>query len=200
MVRRLSLLAAVVAFVGLALPTQAEAQWTLYVEGGATFPSGDFSDYAKTGWMGIGGFVFDVSGGLSLGVEGFYGSNSHDDYDFDTTGSILSGANFSAVGSAAASDKTDLYGFMGTLSYFFHVGGNIQPYAFGGLGMMWHSFKSDLFENESESAFAYELGAGVSFGLSESMSIFGEGRYMAATGDISDTKLFGIFAGLAFGM
>lgn len=198
MVRRLSLLAAVVAFVGLALPTQAEAQWTLYVEGGATFPSGDFSDFAKTGWMGIGGFVYQLSSGIGLGAEGFYGSNNHKD---DVFGTVSSVANFSAVAAAAASDKTDLSGFMGTLTYFFEVGGTVDPYVFGGLGMLYHKFKSDVLDSsETEKAFGWELGAGVSFGVSESMSIFGEGRYMAGTGDISGTKLFGIFAGLAFGL
>ena len=185
MVRRLSLLAAV-AFTGLSVPSSADAQGTLYLQGGGTFPTNDYGNEASTGWMAIGGYVFDVSGGISLGIEGFYGSNSHDEE-----------AEFFLDG-----DKTDLYGGYGTVSYFFQLDSQIQPYVFGGLGWLVHDFKSDGSFSGSSNGFSWEFGGGVGFPLSESISIYGEGRYMSAsTGDevISyTTALWGLFAGLAF--
>ena len=199
MARRLSVLAVALAFIGLSVPSHAQAQGSLYLQGGATFPSSEYGDFAKTGWMAIGGYVFDVSGGIALGVEGFYGQNSHDDYDI--TGTLSTGALFSSVAGAAAGDRTDLYGGMGTVSYFFNLDSSLTPYVFGGAGYMVHKYVTDISGlSGSEGSFAWEFGGGVGFPLSESIDLYGEGRYMAGTGDISGTKLWGLFAGLAFNM
>jgi len=194
MVKGLSFLAAAAALV-FAVPSQVEAQTTLYLGAGGGFPSGDFGEYAKTGFLGVGGVLFNIPSvqGLGAGVEGFYGSFSHDDYNIETTASSV--ANFSSVAGAAASDKTDIYGFMGILDYSFDTGGALQPYLFGGLGLLVHKYKTDIADlSESKSYFGYEFGAGLGFGVSETISIFGEGRYMGAT----DTKLWALLAGLAF--
>lgn len=185
MARRLSVLAVALAFIGLSVPSNAQAQGSLYLQGGATFPTSDYGEFAKTGWMAIGGYVFDVSGGIALGIEGFYGQNSHDDTILD----VLDG------------DRTDLYGGMGTVSYFFKMDSSITPYVFGGAGYLVHKWVTDLTSGGgSEGSFAWEFGGGVGFPLSESIDLYGEGRYMAGTGDNSGTKLWGLFAGLAFNM
>ncbi len=201
MARRLSVLAVAVAFIGLSLPSTAQAQWTFYVAGGATFPTGDFGNYANTGWMGIAGALFDIQDGISLGVEGFYGQNNHEE-NLLTTSRIADPANFAVVGSSAAADKTNPYGFMGTLTYMFGMDGSVKPYVFGGAGILWHKYTADTTIgdlNATDSGFAYEFGGGVAFGLSPSTSLFAEGRYMAGTGD-ADTKMWGIFGGFAFGL
>ena len=193
MVKRLSFLVA--AALVFAVPSQVEAQTTLYLGAGGGFPSGDFSEYAKTGFLGVGGVLFNIPSvaNLGAGVEGFYGSFSHDDYDLGTI--PTTSANFSSVAGAAASDKTDIYGVMGIVDYGFDTGGALKPYVFGGLGLLVHKYKTDIADlSESKSYFGYQFGAGLAFGISKSMSIFGEGRYMGAT----DTQLWALLAGLAF--
>jgi opacity protein-like surface antigen len=167
------------ALLAFAFPAAGTAQ-TLYISGGATFPTGDYGDYADTGWMLAGGVLFSDIGtaGLSLGADGFYGQNSHNDYD---------------------GDKTNLYGAMGIVQY--NIGsGNLQPYVWGGAGWLAHKYSGDEFPEDegTDSSFGYQLGAGIGYGLSENVSIYGEGRYMAGTGDNKDTKLLGVFGGLAF--
>ena len=179
------------AVIALAAPLTLDAQ-TLYIAGGATFPTSDFGNYAKTGWMAAGGVVFNDIGtaGLGLGVEGFYGENKHKSEDVDPE------FNF-------GDSKTNPYGIMGIAVYNFDTGGSIQPYVFGGAGWMAHKYTADpafADEDETGSGFGYQFGAGVGFDLSESIELFGEGRYMGGSGDVSDTKFFGLFAGLAFGL
>jgi hypothetical protein len=175
-----------VALLAFAFPTTLGAQ-SLYISGGATFPTGKFGDYADTGWMLAGGVLFnDIgTGGLSLGAEGFYGENKH--------------------GSELGYDdgKTNPYGAMGIVVYDFPTEGSIQPYVFGGAGWLAHKFSATELAidiSETTSSFGYQVGAGVGFPLSEKISIYGEGRYMAGTGDNSDTKFIGAFAGLVFGL
>jgi len=164
--------------VALFAAQQAQAQTTLYVGGGATFPTSDMGDVTSTGWQIIGGVLFPVGPeGLSIGAEGFYGQNS--------------GKDDSPI-------KISPYGVMGIASYGFSTSGSVTPYIFGGLGLMVSgvSWDDDLFESSSESSFGYQLGAGVEFGVSESTGIFVEGKYMGS----SDAKFFGLDAGLAFAL
>lgn len=177
MIKRMLFACAAVGLIGFALPARTAAQ-TIYVSGGATFPTGDYGDYAKTGWMGAAGMLFPVGGmGLALGAEGFYGQNNHSDVD---------------------GDKTSLYGGLGIVEYEFSAGGSVIPYVFGGLGLMVHKYSSDEFPEfeDSDSKFAYQFGGGVGFGLSENVLLYGEGRYMGREG----TQFFGLFGGLAFGL
>jgi opacity protein-like surface antigen len=180
---------AAAAIIALAAPLTLDAQ-TLYIAGGATFPTGDFGEYAKTGWMAAGGVIFNDIGtaGLGLGVEGFYGENKHKSDDAVTL---------------LGDSKTNPYGIMGVAVFNFDTGGSIQPYVFGGVGWMAHKYTADVDGSdlsETGSGFGYQLGVGVGFDLSESVELFGEGRYMGGSGDVSDTKFFGLFAGLAFGL
>ncbi len=87
--------------------------------------------------------------------------------------------------------------------YNFDTGGSIQPYVFGCAGWMAHKYIADIDGSdlsETSSGFGYQFGVGVGFDLSESIELVGEGRYMGGSGDVSDTKFFGLFAGLAFGL
>ncbi|MFO7589188.1 MAG: porin family protein [Gemmatimonadota bacterium] len=180
--RRLVTLVAAAVFA-LVAPLTLNAQ-SIYISGGATFPTGDFGDFSNTGWMGAGGVLFDVGPvGLSVGAEGFYGQNNTKD-EFE---------------SEFGDTSTKLYGGMGIVVYSFQTGGKIQPYVFGGAGLMAHKFSGDSFD-ETESAFGYQAGAGIGYPVSEKASIYGEGRYMGGTGDLDETKLFGIFAGVVIAL
>ena len=189
--RIVSLLAA--AALALATPASIHAQ-SLYVSGGAGFPTGYFGDLTDTGWQIAGGIMFADIGtaGLSLGVDGSYGQNSIKDFNvigIDVEGNI----------------KT--YGIMGIALYSFANDSGIEPYVFGGAGWLGadgYVRASDGGESESdsssESSFGYQLGAGLGYGLSENISIYGEGRYTAGTGDLSDIKWISALAGLSFAL
>lgn len=98
---------AAAAIVALALPARSEAQLTIYLSGGGAFPTSDYGTYAKTGWLAAGGVLFDVGPlGLSVGAEGFYGQNDHDDIE---------------------GDKTNPYGGMGIVDFSFSVGAPLVP-------------------------------------------------------------------------
>jgi len=181
----------VAAALALATPAVIHAQ-SLYISGGAGFPTSDFGDVTDTGWQIAGGIMFADIGtpGLSLGVDGSYGQNSLKDFTIigvDVEGNI----------------KT--YGIMGIALYSFANESGIEPYLFGGAGWLG----ADGYvrasgggeaesESDSESSFGYQLGAGLGYSLSEKVSIYGEGRYTGGTGDLSEIKWISVLAGLSF--
>ena len=173
------------AFATMAFAIPAQAQTTLYVGAGGSFPTGDFGEYAETGWMGAVGALFAV-GPVGLGAEFFYGQNGHKD-----------------EASFFENEKTTPYGFMAIVDYSFGQAGAIQPYVFGGLGIMWHKFSGDGIDSESESGFGYQFGAGVAFPIGATSSLFAEGRYLGSSemgeGEFAETtNYFGLLAGFAF--
>jgi opacity protein-like surface antigen len=182
MKKRSVLILAAFAFLAFAIPAQ--AQTTLYIGAGGSFPTGDFADYANTGWMGVGGVVFGLGdGGFGVGGEVFYGQNNHgtDEFELDS--------------------KTTPYGIMAIADYTFGSPDGLQPYVFGGAGLMVHKFSGDGFESDSESGFGYQFGAGLSFNF----GLFIEGRYMGSSnmgeGDFAEaTTYFGALAGWAFSL
>ena len=159
---------------------------SIFVGGGVTFPTGDYGDYADTGWMGVAGVTFDLgTAGLWVGGEGFYGNNSHNAGDLTPT------PQDEDFGS------TNLYGAMGLVGWGSGDGESLGFYVYGGAGLLVHDFSApEGVEGGSESKFGYEAAAGVDFPLGGSTSLWGEGRFMGA----SDTTLFGIYAGLSFGI
>lgn len=185
MKKRSVFLLAALAFMGFAIPAQ--AQTTLYIAGGASFPTGDFGEYSNTGWMAAGGVIFAVGeSGFGVGAELFYGQNNHKE-----------------EASFFENEKTSPYGAMAIADYVFGSEGGIRPYLFGGLGVLIHKFSADGIDSESESAFGYQFGAGVSFPIGTTTSLFAEGRYMgsSSTGEgefSSSTNFFAALVGFAF--
>jgi hypothetical protein len=165
------------AFVGGLAPAPTAAQITVFIDGGATIPTGDYGDYANTGWMGSAGVTVPVGeSGLFVAGTGFYGSNNHSDID---------------------GDKTNLLGGVGSLGYAIASDGSMMPYVFGSVGFMQHSYKSDTYPDleDSVSGLAFGGGAGVSFPLG---GINGnvQGAYIMGSGDIDGTQFFSIGAGI----
>jgi opacity protein-like surface antigen len=164
---------ALLAFMGFMMPAQADAQGTtLYIGAGGSFPTSDFGDFYDTGWMGTAGALFGA-GPVGVGAEFFYGQNS-----------------LSADGSDV---KTTPWGFMGIVDYAFGQPGKIRPYVFGGLGVMINRVSGGE-ESISDTEFGYQAGAGLSFPIGATSSIYAEGRYMGSDG----AKYFGALAGFAF--
>ncbi len=164
-----------VAAVLLLSVTAAQAQRPNFgFGGGATIPTGDYGDYAKTGWIGTGFIGFPIAKALSIGAEGYYGSNDH-----DTEG-----------------DKTNLYGGSGYLTYRFGQPTKPGVYLIGSGGALVHQFKSETTpaDESSETKFVWSAGAGVDIPVAKSVSIWLESRYMAR----GDTKFIPIWGGLSF--
>lgn len=166
---------AVTAFVlaAFAAPVAAQGLW---IGAGASIPSGDYGDYADTGWIvNLGAGMPVGTSGLGVGVELTYGQNSHSDVDGDSTNPIS---------------------IMGGLGY--NLGGedsSISPYVFGMLGMMFHKYNSDEFEGSTDSGLGFGGGAGINFPLG-GLEGYLEGRYLTASIDESTTAYIGITAGV----
>jgi hypothetical protein len=162
----------------MALPNGVAAQASIFVAGGLTVPTSDFGDFAKAGWMGHAGVLVSVgAAGLSVGADGFYGSNSHD-------------APFE-------DDKTNLYGALAFVEYTITGAGALSPYVFAGPGFMTHAFKPETGTDESDSGLALGGGVGVDIPVG-GVNVFVEGMYLTGFGDVDTTRLFGINVGVGF--
>lgn len=163
---------ALFAFVSFALPNQASAQG-IFLGAGATFPTGDYGEYADAGWMVEGGIGFPLGeNGLQVFADGLYGSNKH---DFE-------------------GDKTNLLGGFGGLEYVAESG----IFFFGEVGFLNHDFKSEDYPEDegSDTGFAFGGGAGYSFPIG-GLSGWVLGRYIQGQFDEENTALFGLMAGIS---
>ncbi len=162
---------AILALVSLLAPSPGAAQY-LYFGGGATFPTGDYGDYADTGWLGVAALLVSVGdSGAWWQVEGFFGQNNHNDVE---------------------GDKTNPLGAMVGAGMRFHDAGTAGLYAFGQAGLLVHRYSSDTEDSESDTKLGYGLGAGLDFPLSGVLG-WVEGRFMGS----EYTKFFGIVAGVS---
>jgi len=154
--------------------TPLAAQVGVFLGGGATVPSSDFGDYAKTGWMATGGVALSFPN-LPVQVRGdlLYGRNTHD----DTSG-----------------DRTDLIGGIANVTYAFPAG-NLQPYVVAGVGVLNHHYApGGGGASESEWKPVFGGGAGINVAL-QTVKLFIEGRYLKR----SDTAFIPILVGIRFG-
>ncbi len=157
-------LAVLVAGVPASLPAQG-----FFVGGGLVLPSGDYGNYAKTGYGGMAGVNLAFPA-LPIGVrvEGLYLYNSHE----------------------GADSSTSLYGGMASATYGIGTG-PAGLYLIGGVGYLNHHFGAPSgLPSENEWKFSWGVGAGVSFS-----KLFGEVRYMQRDKD----KFIPIMVGIRFG-
>ena len=165
-------------FMAFALmsPRAASAQG-VYFGAGVTFPTGDYGNYANTGYLGVAGISFPVGpAGLLVIGEGFFGQNSHSDID---------------------GDKTLPWGGMGGLAYYLSPEEAGGIYLFGQVGALVHKYSSDESEGSSETGLGFGGGAGYGFPLGGGTELFMEGRYMQGNFDDGNTAFFGIVGGVA---
>lgn len=158
-----------------ALPLQAQS---VYIGGGLTIPTGDFGEFADTGWMTAGGFMIDIGdSGASAGVEGFYSGASESDGDADAS----------------------IYGAMATLLYRVGNPARVGPYIFGGAGLTAVDLDDPTDGDGSDEDFGYQFGAGLDFPFADRVGAWLEGRYMGSS-VFEGTHFFAILAGLGFGL
>jgi opacity protein-like surface antigen len=185
MKRTVLFLGALLAFF-VASPATAQ---TLYVHGGADFPSSsEFNDAYKTG------FNVGIGGGLALteNIEGVL-MGRYDRFGLDLPGDFDGGA-FSTL-SATANLK--LNGPM--------MSRRITPYAFGG-GGIFRSAVGDLesngvtAESDSEVDFGLQFGAGLSVGMTPRTSLLVEPNYVVILNEGENTQYFPVRLGVSLGL
>ena len=173
MIRRAIVTSTAVLFMALALPLTANAQ-SVYVLAGASLPTGDYGDFADTGWLGAVGVTFPVAeAGLWAGAEALYGQNGASAFD---------GESFK------------VFSAMGLLGYSIPTESNIAPYVWGGAGIM------SLSNGDSESGFGWQLGAGASLQGEGNVSPFAEARYQSASLDGGTLSFIGLEIGVSVGL
>lgn len=160
----------VLAVLLVGAPAALGAQAGLFVGGGVVIPSGDFGQYAKNGFGGMGGVNLSFPA-LPIGVraEAMYLYNSHEGTD---------------------AGSTSLYGAMASATYGIGAG-PAGLYLIGGVGYLNHHYGAPSGQpSENEWKFNWGIGAGVNFSR-----LFGEVRYMQRDRD----KFIPIMVGIRFG-
>jgi hypothetical protein len=165
--------AAALGLLGWGLPSLAHGQLrpAFFIGGGATVSTGEFGDYANTGWQALGGVELPLGNGpLSARVDAFYGRSSHQ-------GDLGEG--------------TKLPGATASLLYRFGTS-SIRPYLIGGAGFISHKYDpgSSGFSAESESMFALAFGAGLGFGRGN-VRFFVESRMIRGSEETSYVPIVG---------
>ena len=176
----LSLPAGLVLVAALALAAPVQGQ-TVHLLGGPSFPVSDFGDGADVGFHLAGGVAFEVADDLDVYGEGFWGQNGASEFD----------------------GTYRPYGAMAGLRYEFDLDDQpVDPYVFGGVGVMVQSLDVEGFDTDSESAFGYQTGVGIEFDLMD-LEAFTEVRLLGASFDsespgVDNSSL--AFIGLVFGL
>jgi len=153
-------------------PTPASAQ-KFFVGAGVTVPSGDFGDYAKTGWMVNGGFApwRSADNRATIWAEGLFGSNSFE---------------------GAGDNSSNLYGGLGSFTYNVTGEASAVPYVIGSVGYLMQSFESGT-NSDSEGGLAFGGGAGIGI-----QRFYLEARYLTASIQESTTAFLQFSAGITF--
>jgi opacity protein-like surface antigen len=199
---------AIVAAAALAFASAAQAQGagstsssgsgrSFGVGGGATFPTGDVSDFLSTGFnvMGLVGFEVPMIP-FGLRVDAIYNHHSFKDCTGACSGSArVFGGNLNAVFS------------------FPMEGTGFAPYITGGIGFANVDASADFTgisdsrvhgsiaaaetSGGSENKFSWNAGGGIKFGIS-GLEFFAEARYLSVLTNDGSTNLIPITLGITF--
>src|SRR5688572_3962055 len=164
---------------------QAQTPVSFGLGGGLTLPLGDFGDAAKMGFHGMGLVEFQPAS-LPVGIrlDGSYHRVGFSDLFEDVVGE----GNHQII--------------MGTLNgvYTFTTApeSKFHPYIVAGVGMYNAKANVENADNDSETKFGINGGAGFNFGMG-SASVFVEGRFHNIFTEGSSTNFVPITLGVRFG-
>ena len=165
--------------------------------GGGTFPTGDFSDVAATGWNGGATGTYSVNDQWGLGADVVYHAWSGSD-DANAAAEFLYGpgseVKFSAIQATAHA------------AWMMPVQGNVKPFAKFGVGL--YNLGSKLTSpsgdsDDSQSKVGFNFGAGFNMLSSSNMSWGVSGAYhiVPAQDDFGvDVNMFTVSANLMWSM
>lgn len=157
----------------------AQASKFLYVGGGLTMPSGDYKEYAKSGFLADVGLGTNVgsSGKMFAFVDIIYGKNNHDD-EGDSTTLMGGGAN---IGIQSTGSSARIYGYAGA-------------------GMQQHKYNPSGGGDGGSETKPYGRGAiGVSLGSGNTTFWAEVGMIQGFGGDDGNTGYMPIIAGISIG-
>ena len=170
------------------------------VGGGLLAPVGDYHSTAdgqgfNTAWQALALLSFRLPG-LPVGfrVDATYGANSAND---------RLKAELSSRFGQATDEKTKLAGASVNVTYPLSSSARVKPYVIGGVGLYHTTIAvstSDSTASDAATKLAWNLGAGVDFGL-RGVALFFEARYVnvAAVSGFPRTTFLPFTAGIRFG-
>jgi opacity protein-like surface antigen len=161
----------------LAGAAPAAAQIGFVVGGGVSVPVGEFGEFAKSGWMALGGAQLGIPlFPLKFRAEGLFGRNTHE---------------------GASGDKTTLYG--GMANAIFQIGPPlvpVKPYVIAGVGYLNHRYSPGAAGAQSDSEWKPVFGGGAGVGLNLLViGVFVEARYLRR----DDTGFIPVIVGVRLG-
>ena len=191
MSRSRSLLVCGVAFIFagalFAAPTLAAQGNRFALGGGASIPTGKFSELAKVGWHATGSLNFGRHDSrLGLLIDGTYGEFGFDVQGFDVRQRWIYGtANLVYRFKRAGSEESS----------------HVYPYAIGG-GGVYNSkgigSDADLFGGGSSTDFGLNAGLGLNYTVSR-VVLYLEARYHTVFTDADDSHFIPVTLGIRFG-
>ena len=153
--------------------------------GGATLPLGDFGDAAKTGFHGMGLVEFQPAG-LPVGIR--FDASYHRIGFSDLFEDVVGAGNHQII----MGTLNGVYTFTTAAESKFH------PYIVAGVGAYNAKANVEDADNNSETKFGINGGAGFNFGMG-SASVFLEGRFHNIFTEGSSTNFVPITLGVRFG-
>ena len=168
---------ALAATVAALSASNAGAQIQPYVGAGILSPSGDFAEYAQSGWLVFAGAQKPL--GMSQravgGITVIYGHADHE---------------------GPGSTGTNIPGVTVDFGYALTAGGRFTPYVRGGVGFIQHRFDpgDTGLEDDSETKFAFGVGGGISTALG-SNTLFVGAHHTGA----EDTNFLSFYVGFGLG-
>jgi opacity protein-like surface antigen len=158
----------------LVAASPARAQYVFF-GGGLTIPTGEFKDdAAKKGWIATAGVGFDIgTQGLWAELQGYFGNNNYE---------------------GTGGDKLQIIQGMAALGYSFMPEKSLTPWVMAGAGILNHKYKPGTtgLTGDSESKFAWEGGAGLSFKAGSKAHLWVGGQYTGS----SYVHMFSVLAGV----
>jgi opacity protein-like surface antigen len=178
---------------GTVLAAGTDVGWSTEFDSGYTI-AGAFGAATPSGWRGEIELAYaksDVDTHTGVTVGG--GSIDAVDAGVLITGSPQLGATVAEIVADGRGEITSTYVFANAY-YDFRTGGAITPYVGGGLGFaqvdVEYAPSGVGIVDDDDSVFAWQLIGGASFAASETMEIFGQGRYRATEDVSTNVSLF----------
>lgn len=143
----------------------------------------DFSDGFDSGE-----FTFDTGIGLTGAIGGFLGEGVRGEVELGYRANDIDKVTIDGLGTASLNGDVTSLSLMGNLYYDFPVAGNFSPFIVGGIGFANVEADVDFAGSEGDNVFAYQLGLGGSFKLSQQVNLDLQYRFFGT----SDPELDGV--------
>lgn len=164
------------------------------VTGGVSFPFGDFSDVASTGFnVGLTG-DWNLTEQFAVGGEvGWHGFGGNDDFE----------KSLSADAGSSVDATISLIPVLVHAKWLIPGSASMMPYLKGGLGFYNSKFKAEWSggsDEETNTDFGFELGGGVNYKLNENLTWGVDAAFQSIQTDGDSSNMATVRAQLLFGV